>query len=160
MVHTADYWINSLQLEPHPEGGYFKRITQSKEFQGFSEQRKYSTIYYLLASGQVSRFHRLLEDEIWFYHEGSPICLHLLGRNGYQTLNLGLDVEKGQLPQVLIEKKTWFAAEIIDNCSFSLVSCAVIPEYIPDHFELAKRNDMFMVFSEYKELINQFTDDV
>jgi len=68
--------IRELQLQPHPEGGYFKETYRSKETLGISGEkvRNISTaIYYLLEEQDFSGFHRIQSDELWFFHQGQPL---------------------------------------------------------------------------------------
>ncbi|MYL61380.1 cupin, partial [Virgibacillus halodenitrificans] len=77
----AAYYISKLGLEAHPEGGYYKSTYESEETisdkeltDNFAEQRKlYTSIYFLLTSEDVSHFHRLKSDEVWYFHAGSPL---------------------------------------------------------------------------------------
>ena len=87
------YYISKLGLEPHPEGGYFKRTFESQEqitdqeltvhFEG--KRMLYTSIYFLLTSNDVSHFHRLQSDELWYYHAGSPLSVHMIDENGEYT---------------------------------------------------------------------------
>ncbi len=99
----ADYWTAKLHLEIHPEGGYFKEMYRSAECISadalparFKSERSFSTvIYFLLKSGQVSRFHRIKSDEQWHFYTGSPLTLHIIDENGKYTKKLlGPDFEK------------------------------------------------------------------
>ena len=63
--NTPEYWVNQLSLEPHPEGGYFKQTFKSNEVVAGRERVLYTSIYFLLESGNVSHFHRLQSDELW-----------------------------------------------------------------------------------------------
>jgi uncharacterized protein len=79
MIKSADYWIEKLQLQKHPEGGWFKEIYRSAEMipandlpAGFSGSRNISTsIYYLLEGGGFSAFHRIKSNEIWHFYTGT-----------------------------------------------------------------------------------------
>ena len=93
------FFIDNLGLKPHVEGGYYKELYKNSRCLG--ERPIASAIYYLLKSGQVSRFHRLKSDELWLYHYGSPLrivvhsqfgktCLaHHAGRGGIFLMAVG-----------------------------------------------------------------------
>ena len=89
-MKNADFLIEKLQLTPHPEGGYFKEIFKSTDLiqaellpQKYSGSRvMYTSIYFLLKSNQVSHFHRLKSDELWSFHFGSSLIIHVLDKNG------------------------------------------------------------------------------
>ena len=84
-MHTADYFIEKLNMISHPEGGYYKETFVSKEkisdtevTNSFNGVRKlWSSIYFLLREGEVSNFHRLKSDEMWYYQGGSPLTIYI-----------------------------------------------------------------------------------
>ena len=85
----ANYWIEHLNLLPHPEGGYYREIFSSKEVikqnslpHEFNGNRKlYTSIYFLLEGSNVSHFHRIKSDEIWCFHSGSSLEIHTIDKN-------------------------------------------------------------------------------
>jgi predicted cupin superfamily sugar epimerase len=142
-MKTAAYWIEKLGLLPHPEGGYFKETYRSKEnidsnhlpdrYQG---SRQFGTaIYFMITSGNPSHFHRLKSDELWFFHTGSPLLLHMLLPSGeYQKVQLDGQEEW----QAIIPHGAWFAAEVAGQDSYSLISCTVSPGFDFADFEMAE----------------------
>ena len=74
--------VNKLGLEPHPEGGYYRQIyrsaTQVSSPKHGLPRPAVTHIYFLLLKGQVSRFHRVLHDEIWNHYDGAPLTLYQL----------------------------------------------------------------------------------
>jgi uncharacterized protein len=161
-MFTADYFISKLGLEPHIEGGYFKEIYRNSYLfsdEGYSHifegNRSLSTtIYFLLKSGQVSSFHKLKFDEIWFYHYGCPIIIHTIDNKGeYKSLRLGLNIENGEMPQVLIPGGVIFGAAPSENESFSLVSCLVSPGFDFKDFILYKQKDLCLLYPKHKDII-------
>lgn len=147
-------YINMLGLKPHIEGGYFGENYKNSQYK---ENRSLaSTIYYLLKSGQVSRFHRLNCDEIWFFHDGSPILIHQINRDGnLETHKLGLALNRGELPQVLIPAHTVFGAEVEKERSFGLVSCMVSPGFEYQDFELFNTQTLLDRYPEHKQIIER-----
>ena len=128
--------ISKLGLAPHPEGGYYKRTYASgeqisdKELSvDFEGQRKlYTSIYFLLTSNDVSHFHRLKSDELWYFHAGSPLTIHIIHENGdYEEIQLGINLEKGEVPQALVPKNAIFGSSVMQEDTFSLVGCMVSP---------------------------------
>ena len=87
--YDAQYYISKLGLEPHPEGGYYKRTFESEEKTSDEElsvsfegtRLLYTSIYFLLGSNNISHFHRLKSDELWYYHAGSPLTVHVIRNN-------------------------------------------------------------------------------
>ena len=80
-MQTANYWIEKLNLKQHPEGGFYSETYRSKETiskdalpDRYTSNHSFGTaIYFLLRSEDVSAFHRLKSDELWFFHLGSPV---------------------------------------------------------------------------------------
>ena len=96
MKHSAEYYIEHLEMEPHVEGGYFKECLLEKE-----ERNLWSSIYFMLAKGEVSHFHRLKSDEVWYYHDGNALTIYMIDEAGKLTAaKLGLDLEKGEVPHI------------------------------------------------------------
>ena len=163
------YYISKLGLEPHPEGGYFKRTFESQEqitdqeltvdFEG--KRMLYTSIYFLLTSNDVSHFHRLQSDELWYYHAGSPLSVHMIDENGeYTEHKLGLDLENGEVPQVLVPKNTIFGSSVKDRETFSLVGCMVSPGFEYQDFELFTQEELLLKYPEHKEIIMKIAYDV
>ncbi len=130
--HDADYYITQLDLSPHPEGGHYKSSfssTQQIDVSG-NERKLFTSIYFLLKSGEISHFHRLKSDEVWYYHAGSPLIVHVIDDNGYYyELKLGLDFENGEVPQAVVPKNSIFGSSIVEDETFSLVGCMVSPGF-------------------------------
>ena len=134
----AEEIINSLDLKPHPEGGFFKQTfldTQSDS----SDRRIASVIYYLLRYDQYSHWHRVDATECWFWHAGSPLVL-TISPDGHDasSINLGPHILTGQKPHFVVEKNWWQTAVSIGE--WSLVSCMVTPAFSFDGFELADKS--------------------
>jgi uncharacterized protein len=163
--HTAESWIEHLGLTPHPEGGYYIETYRSDEeipsgvLADRSDSRALSTcIYYLLRSGDVSHFHRLKSDEIWHFYDGSSAVIYFINSLGERSsVKIGLDLEQGDRPQLLIPKGTWFAAEVDASNSFILVGCTVAPGFDFQDFELADRSGLLSQYPQHRELIEHLT---
>ena len=164
-MKSSEIWIKKLGLTPHPEGGYFKEVYRSNEAipntalpERYSGNRAYATsIYFLLEGNQFSAWHILQSDEIWYFSCGSHLYIHIMDNNGnYTKHSLGTDIEKGEEPQIIIPKQSWFAAEVANKESYSLVSCAVAPGFDFADFELGSKEDLKKQFPQHKEIINKF----
>ncbi|RRO20303.1 cupin domain-containing protein [Flavobacteriaceae bacterium 14752] len=158
--------INKLNLQPHPEGGYFKEtyrsqgeILESSLGKDYTGNRNYSTsIYFLLTSNQFSAFHRITQDEIWHFYEGSPVKIHMISKAGdYSSIVVGRDFTKDQLPQYVVKGGIWFAAEVLDEKSFSLVGCTVSPGFDFKDFEMPSRQTLLELFPDLKSVITRFS---
>ena len=101
-MYTANYFIHALGLEPHVEGGYCREIFKNPRkipaelfATGHEGERAISSsIYYLLKTGQVSKFHRLRSDELWFFHCGDPLLIHQINETG-RTVNAAAGTGSG-----------------------------------------------------------------
>ena len=117
-----------LHLEPHPEGGWYRETWRSDvSFTpgGYGGERASATaIYFLLAPGEESRWHRVRSAEIWLWHSGGPLTLEY----DEQSVTLGPDVRAGQRPQVVIPAGAWQAARP-EGDEAVLVSCIVSPGF-------------------------------
>lgn len=156
--------VDHLQLQKHPEGGYFKEVYRSsltlkkEAFYGtFPDERSALTsIYYLLANDQFSAFHRIKSPETWYFHKGMPLIIHMILENGeYKKVELS-DKIQGRL-QYTVEPNTWFAAEIKECYGFSLVSCAVAPGFDFADFEMAEQDQLISSYPHHHQIINRLS---
>ncbi|MYT19344.1 cupin domain-containing protein [Streptomyces sp. SID7760] len=135
--------VASLGLEPHPEGGWFRRTWQTgpQAARGSRDgTRPCATgIYYLLHPGEVSRWHRVRSDEMWLWHRGGALTLRLGGDatapEEADATVLGPDVENGQQPQFLVPAGVWQTAAPAGDEPV-LVTCVVAPGFDYEDFEM------------------------
>lgn len=154
--------ISRLELQRHPEGGYYSQTFASDEMiygkNHDSARRLYTSIYFLLEGEDVSRFHRLKSDELWYYHAGSSLTVHILTPDGtYRTEHLGLDLQNGERPQVLVEKGSIFGSTVDESGSFALVGCMVAPGFEFEDFELLQRDALIEQYGEHEQIIRKLT---
>ncbi|APQ96398.1 cupin [Clostridium botulinum] len=164
-MKDANYFIEKLDMIAHPEGGYYKEgffsaenITDSDLTTTFEDKRiLWTSIYFLLRNGEVSNFHRLKSDEMWYYHSGSPLTIYMITPEGELiTEQLGLDIEKGEKPQVLVPKNYIFGSAM-NNKGYALVGCMVSPGFEFRDFELFERDTLLNLYPKYKETIEKLT---
>ncbi|MDQ1130037.1 cupin domain-containing protein [Microbacterium sp. SORGH_AS_0888] len=135
-----------LGLEPHPEGGRFRRMwTAAATVETPNGPRPAATcIHYLLAPGERSAWHVVTSDEIWLWHGPGTLALSLGGdadRPGTaETVVLGPDIAAGQRAQVTVPAGTWQAAEPVGDGEV-LVSCVVSPGFSFDDWRLAEEDE-------------------
>ena len=103
-------WINHLNMSRHPEGGYYKEIFRSEKLVD-NDKSAMTSIYYLLENEDKSAFHRLTSPEVWYYHAGYPLMLHVIHPDGRLVTHLMTADFSGE-QQVAIEPGCWFAAEL------------------------------------------------
>ncbi|ARK30623.1 cupin domain-containing protein [Halalkalibacter krulwichiae] len=154
--NDANYWISHLGLEPHPEGGFFKRSFESTEELNEQSRKLYTSIYFLLRAGDVSHFHRLQSDELWYFHAGSSMSVHIIHQDGrYEEAKLGLNIDKGEVPQVLVPKHSIFGSSLAEDKSFSLVGCMVAPGFVYEDFELFTQQQLLEEYPQHEEIISK-----
>src|SRR5215204_364905 len=124
--------IRLLELKPHPEGGHYRETFRDPRS---VEGRAASTaIYFLLARGERSHWHRIDAVEVWHYYAGAALAL-LIARDGEtSTIQLGSDLAAGERPQAAVPAGAWQAAESLGD--WTLVGCTVAPGFEFTGFEL------------------------
>ncbi len=149
MDKDAQYWINHLDLSPHPEGGYYRAtyksdltIVRSALPSSYQGDRSASTaIYFLLDEGNFSAFHRIASDEVWHFYTGSSLVVYVIDPEGnYSELHLGAGSD--EVFQAVVKAGCWFASRVKDGAGFALVGCTVAPGFDFADFELAVRAEL------------------
>lgn len=152
---TKEALITALGLEPHPEGGAYRELYRSAASAG--DRSAATSIYFLLGPGEVSAWHRVANDELWFYHGGSPLRLKRISADArHHEQILGLDLLAGQRPQALIPAGEWQAAVPLDPAGWTLVSCVVAPGFDFADFEMT---DVATMRERYPHLAAEVTLD-
>ncbi|MCP9271650.1 cupin domain-containing protein [Mycolicibacterium arenosum] len=138
-------WARSLDLGPHPEGGWFREtwrselsIAESGLPPGYRGPRSAGTaILFLLMPGQQSAWHTVRSAELWLFHRGSPLELEIgVEQHSATTHLLGSDIDDGQQPQILVPPGHWQRARPSGD-EPTLVSCIVVPGFDFADFGLA-----------------------
>lgn len=134
MPQDPDALIAALELQPHPEGGWYRETWKGPEVNGRATG---TAILFLLRAGERSHWHRVDADEIWLWHGGAPLTLSLSASDEgpARHVHLGPDVLAGQSPQIVVPAHHWQAAESLGT--FTLVSCTVSPGFRFEGFTLA-----------------------
>ena len=160
---TAAYWITHLQLQPHPEGGYYKEVFRSEtevmRQPSLLPKKACTSIYYLLEGADFSGFHRIASDEIWYFHKGSPLHIHVIDENGEHAINELSDEVNGNL-SVVVKAGLWFAAELPSKNGFTLVSCAVAPGFEFDEFEMGGKDSLTTLYPQHASVFDGLCREV
>lgn len=154
-----DELVAQLDLNPHPEGGFYKEIYRSElTVNTVSGERSVMTsIYFLLTSDNISRFQQIKSDEMWFYHEGSPLTVHAIDAKGhYEKIKVGPVGEENK-PQQMVPAGAIFGSSVDEHDSYSLVSCVVAPGFNFEDFKLFSREELLLKFPEHEEIIKKLT---
>ena len=139
--HRAAQLIESLGLIPHPEGGHYREVYRSisrvRPLDGRGERASVTNILFLLAAGEMSRWHRVRSDEAWHYHEGDTLELfdadggfhkvgrHLLGRP-----------DDSAISSCVVPGGMWQAAR--STGAYTLVGCTVAPGFEFADFQMLR----------------------
>jgi predicted cupin superfamily sugar epimerase len=128
--------IARLELKPHPEGGHY-RETFRDPLPDAEGRARSTAIYFLLARGERSHWHRIDAVEIWHYYAGHALTLQIADENGKRSVRLGPDLAAGEVPQAIVPAQAWQAAESAGD--WTLVGCTVAPGFEFAKFELAPK---------------------
>lgn len=132
---SASDIIARLELKPHPEGGYYRETFRDAQTDAQGRARS-TAIYYLLARGERSHWHRIDAVEVWHYYAGAALTLRIANEGcAAHTVALGRDIAAGERPQAIVPAGAWQAAE--SSGDWTLVGCTVAPGFEFAGFELA-----------------------
>jgi uncharacterized protein len=126
----ARYLIESLALEPHPEGGWYRQVFKSAErvtrHAGGADRSALTTIYFLLVEGSCSAWHCVQSDEVWHFYEGDPLELLIRGEDP-----VVLDVSRRVHT---VPARAWQSARPLG--AYTLAGCTVGPGFEFEDFEI------------------------
>lgn len=132
---TAAQVVELLGLAPHPEGGFYRETFRDGAVPADARAAS-SAIYFLLAAGQRSFWHRVDAAEVWHFHCGAPLALDIAPPVGPpRSIRLGVDLATGERPQAVVPAGHWQRAESLGD--WTLVSCTVAPAFLFERFEMA-----------------------
>jgi predicted cupin superfamily sugar epimerase len=153
--------IARLDLRPHPEGGWYRetfRDPRTVRAEGFDGPRSASTaIYFVLAAGHFSAFHRIRSDEVWHHYAGDDVEVSAIARDGaLRTHSVGHRAP-GASPQAVVPAGEWFASRVVEGGRWALVGCTVAPGFDFADFELADRAALTAQHPAHAALIASLT---
>ena len=131
---TAAEIITRLDLKPHPEGGHYRESFRDPCVDANGRARS-TAIYFLLARGERSHWHRIDAVEVWHYYAGAALNLQIADDGGRRAVRLGGDLAGGEQPQAIVPPHAWQAAESTGD--WTLVGCTVAPGFDFTKFEMA-----------------------
>lgn len=159
---TPQDLIKLYNLEPHPEGGYFRETYRAKGAttknalpKNFKGDRNYSTaIYFLLPEGAQSKLHRLQSDEVFHFYLGGPLTVVQIFPDGkVEKTVMGADVTGGHKLQHVVPAGCWFGAYPNPGSRFSFIGTTVAPGFDFQDFELGNRSELLKQFPRAREVI-------
>ena len=158
-MKTKEEWIEELALEPHVEGGYFRQTYKAVETVELPVGRIRSlstSILFLLTNQNPSHFHLLSSDEIWYYHFGHALTVHMIHPNGtYEAVEIGPG--EGQKLQFTVPAGVVFGSTIESENEedFAIVSCSVTPGFEYEDFILYTQDELLEKYAEHEEIIRR-----
>lgn len=151
-----EFWINKLGLEPHPEGGYFRYVFGSnivRKTASGAERKDYSGIYFMVTHDSPSHFHQMKSDEIWYYHSGAALTMHVIDEAGkYHTARLGPNPDRGEVLSIVMHGG-WIFGASVDSGDYTLVSCAVVPGFDDADYRILTQSELLTRYPEYMDII-------
>lgn len=165
-MFDSSYWIQKLELLPHPEGGFYKETYRAMESNSFvmngqKKNRNLSTaIYFLMECGNFSAFHRIQSDELWHFYTGDPLEIVIIEPSGkLEKILMGSNPENGECLQAVVPANVWFGSRPLQGSTYSLVACTVSPGFDFQDFELAQKENLLHQFPKHKQIIEELTRD-
>lgn len=161
---TSEALIRFYELQPHPEGGFYKETYRSAETiasdglpERYTGERSYSTaIYFLLNANNFSAFHRIKSDELWHFYFGIALNIYVIENTGkLEVIRLGNNIENGEVFQAVVHAGCWFASEPASDNGFSFAGCTVAPGFDFADFELADKATLINAYPQHSGLINR-----
>ncbi len=144
--------IERYALLAHPEGGYFNEV-YTAPFMFTDTRETGGSIYFLLDKNDISHFHVIDCDEIWYYHEGCGMRITMIDQDGKVShCDLGMHLEKNEVAMAVIPKGVIFAAENLDKDGYTFVSCATTPQFQYQGFRLVKEAEVSCDTTDMKYL--------
>ncbi|MEM9219534.1 MAG: cupin domain-containing protein [Cyanobacteria bacterium P01_F01_bin.150] len=144
-------WIDSLSLEKHVEGGYFSESYRSTEVMATSREGSdrsvMTSIYYMLTDDSpIDYLHKNRSDIMHYFHAGSPITYLLVDLEGkLRTVKLGLNLDQGEVPQLLVPGGYWKAA-VLEAGEYGLLGESVAPGFDYRDMTIAQGEDIRVQF--------------
>lgn len=159
---NANYYIKTLELLPHPEGGYYKetyRSSSEQDFEGFKGKRNISTgIYFLIEKNNFSAFHKIKSDEMWHFYGGDALeVIEITPAGELIITEIGSALNNGQHLQYVVPAGNWFGSRVKKGGQFSLVGCTVSPGFDFTDFEMADRKGLSDRFPQHHQIISELT---
>lgn len=150
----AESVIDKLNLSPHPEGGYYRECYRSEQEIQIENGEKRSAgtgIYFLLAKGELSNWHRVRWDEVWHFYGGEPLVLEIIDQDGAISKHkVGNTFADDVRFQRLVPQNCWQRA--YSTGRYSLVGCTVSPGFEFEDFEMIAPEKLA---KEYPQIANE-----
>lgn len=168
IAQRISYLKEKLNLEPHPEGGFFKETyraaamvsgTALKPEKPEVVRPAATMIYFLVTPNSFSALHTIMSDEGWHFYEGTGLeVLSINPETGECSRQvLGLDFENGQMPQYLVPAGHIFGSRPFPANGYALVGCTVAPGFDFQDFDLSDKQTLLNQFPHLAQVIEAYT---
>ncbi len=160
---SAQDIIESLELLPHPEGGYYAETFRAPplpyELPGRGSRSGSTAIYFLLRSSDFSALHEVASDEVWHHYLGDTLELHCFDLQGqHRRVRLGADLMVGERPQHVVRAGELQGACVADGSfGFALCGCTVAPGFDFADFRMPARDELLSRLPEHRALLVRLT---
>lgn len=162
---SAKDYIRLLNLQAHPEGGYYRETYRDQnsyplqDINGINGERNFSTaIYFLVEKENFSALHRIKSDEVWHFYAGDALeVIEIDERGELRFTKVGHHLEKGEVFQYVVKAGNWFGSRLAEGGNFALVGCTVSPGFDFADFEMAEREKLLAAFPQYTNTILALT---
>jgi len=152
-MFTVKKLIETFNLKPHPEGGYFCETYRAPGDPCFC-----TAIYFMLPRGTQSNLHKIKSDELWHFYLGQSLTIVQISPQGeVETICLGPDVLKGEQLQHVVPAGYWFGAFPNPDSDFAFVGCTVAPGFEFQDLTLANRQELIKIFPHLSTWIERLT---
>src|SRR6478752_5148306 len=160
---SAEQVIETLQLRPHPAGGFFTETFRAEPLPfplGERGERSASTaIYFLLRAQDFSALHVVSSDEVWHHYYGDALELHCFGsERRHRQVLLGSALQRGELPQHVVRRDELQAARVSAGPhGFVLCGCTVAPGFDFADFRMPGRAELCALLPAHATLVTELT---
>ena len=165
-MNQVDFLVRKLELQPHPEGGFYKEVYRSELVipseslpPFFGGGRNLATsIYFLIEKNNFSALHKIKSDEIWPFYDGDPLEVIEIDEAGnLKSTLIGRNPDAGEVFQYTVKANTWFGSRVRLGGEFSLVGCSVSPGFDFRDFEMGEGDTLSKQFPHLKKIIYEMT---
>jgi predicted cupin superfamily sugar epimerase len=134
--------IQTHQLLPHPEGGFYKETYRSEFSTG---------IFYLLTKGQKSSFHRIKSDEMWHFYGGDSLVVVEITKEGALKETR---LDKNHV-QYVVPAGVWFGAYLPEGSEYSFTGCSVAPAFHFADLEMGIKDEFLATYPQHAAMIHK-----
>jgi uncharacterized protein len=159
---SAEEVIETLQLQAHPEGGFFVETFRAEplpfEVPGRGQRSASTAIYFLLRGSDFSALHVVTSDEAWHHYYGDVVELHCFDSGRHRAVLLGADLLRGERPQHVVRHGELQAARVRPGRhGFALCGCTVAPGFDFADFRMPPRAELLAALPDHAELVTALT---